>query len=150
MHSCPECGCVIGRPRSGPDHRRFFGGIRAAFLQWPERAEFQPRSEEQLRAFLLVRTGHFDVTAITAPEGISENLQLFRVSVEAAATALQKTYPYVDIRISAGGAEILTPRTIRYDAVSQREFGPIRDAVEAYIEAQLGVPVQKLLSEKAA
>jgi hypothetical protein len=148
---CPSCGCELTKPRSGADHRRFFAGIRAAYFHW--RGDFTPTSEDQLRAYLLIRVGHFDVTSIPAPEGISEHetlLRLFRLSVEAAATALQRAYPYVDVRISAAGAEIFTPRSIDYRTVSQREFGPIRDAVEAYIEAQLGVPMQRLLAEQAA
>lgn len=153
IHACPECGCILTKPRSGADHRRLFGLLRQAFIHWPESAPFVPVSEDQLRAYLLVCVGHFDVTSIPAPEGIHENetlQKLFRLSVEAAAMALQRTYAYVDIRISAGGAEILCPRSIDYRTVSQREFGPIRDAVESLVELTLGVPIEQLLREKAA
>ena len=45
---------------------------------------------------------------------------------------------------------MLTPKSINWSTVSQREFGPIRDTVEHIIEGALGVPVDQLLREKAA
>lgn len=150
---CPHCGCELGRSRSGQDHRRLFGLIRQAFMHWPEASPFKPASEEHLRAYLLVRIGHVDITSIPAPEGIEDEpllLQLFRLSVEAAATALQRTYRHVDIRIGAGGAAIITPRSIDYRTVTQKEFGPVRDAIQEVIEAELGVSTEQLLKEKAA
>jgi hypothetical protein len=44
--------------RSPADHRRFFGVIKAAFLHWPEKHEFQPEDPEHLRAWLLCRAGY--------------------------------------------------------------------------------------------
>lgn len=150
---CPHCGCELARPRSGPDHRRFFGAVAKAFDQWPENAEFQPRDAEHLRAYLLVRAGHFNVGKIETPEGYADNPSirtLFRMAVEGTAKALAGETGHYDVRVSASGVEVLTPRSIDYRTVSQREFGPIRDAVEAIIEAEIGVRVDQLLKERAA
>ena len=154
MSHCPHCGCELERKgRSLQDHRRFFGLLKAAFLQWPETHPYHPASEEVFRAYLLVKVGHFDVTSIPAPEMCADHppiLQLFRLSVEATVAALSRRFGYCDIRVSAGGAEILTAKSIDFRTVSQRDFGPIREAVESLIEDAIGVKSEQLLREKAA
>ncbi len=153
IHSCPECGCILTKARSGPDHRRFFGMITKAFEQWPEHHEFQPRDSEVLRAYLLVKSGHFNVKAVPTPLGYAENpaiRDLFRLAVEGTAAAMAAEAGYHDIRVGAAGIEILTPRSIDYRTVSQKEFGPVRDNVQHLIEAALGVPAEQLLRERAA
>ena len=70
--ACPECGCVIDKGRSVPDHRRLFGLLRAAFHQWSESHAFQPTNESQLRAWALVQTGHSNVAKSEVPPGYSE------------------------------------------------------------------------------
>jgi hypothetical protein len=151
---CPHCGCELERKsRSLQDHRRLFGLLRAAYLQWPETHSFQPSSEEELRAYLLISAGHFDVTSIPAPEACSEHppiMQLFRLAVEATVSALSRKFGYCDIRISTGGVEILTAKSIDFRTVGQREFGPIREAMESLIEDAVGVKSDQLLREKAA
>jgi len=47
-----------GRARSTPQHRRYFGMIRAAHRHWPESHPVQPLTEEGLREYLQVRVGH--------------------------------------------------------------------------------------------
>ena len=153
IHACPHCGVILTKPRSGPDHRRFFAAIHAAFTNWPESHEFTPRDPEHLRAYLLVQANHVDVAFLPAPEGCAENpalLALFRLAVEATGAALAKKAGYMDIRVCEGGVEIRTPRTINHSVVSQKEFGPIRDNVESLIEAAVGVTAQQLLKAEAA
>ena len=153
MQSCPHCGCELVKPRSVPAHRRLFGAIAAAFHHWPEGVEFKPRDPEHLRAYLLVRIGHVDVTAIPAPEGCSSNpslMTLFRLSVEGAARALASRSGYYEIRVTDTGAEVITPRSISFSVVDRREFNSIQGAVDVLIELIVGVSVDQLLTEKAA
>jgi hypothetical protein len=152
LHACPECGCLLTKARSGPDHRRLFALIHAAFHHWPE-GGFQPRDAEHLRAYLLVKSGHFNAIGIPTPEGYAENealRDLYRVAVESTAKAIDEVTGFHDYRVSASGIELLTPRSINWQTVGQKEFGRIRDAVEGLIETSLGVPVDQLLREKAA
>lgn len=149
---CQECGALLAHPRSVPDHRRFFGLITKAFHHWPE-GEFIPANAEQLRAYLLVKAGHTDTAFIPAPEGCAENpavMSLFRYSVEGTARAMAGKAGYFELRVSVGGVEIITPRSIDFRTVSRREFGPIRDSVEGLVERALGVPCEQLLREEAA
>ncbi len=153
LHACPHCGCLLTKARSGPDHRRFFSVVSKAFDHWPHDHEFQPSNAEHLRAYLLVRANHYNIASIPAPEGYAEHASirsLFRVAVESAASALAGPSGYFDVRVSAAGVEVLTPKSINWSTVSQREFGPIRDTVEHIIETALKVDIQTLLREQAA
>jgi hypothetical protein len=153
VNHCKECGAVMdGGGRSLPDHRRLFSAIAHAFHHWPE-GEFIPRDPEHLRSYLLLKVGHTNVAFIPAPEGCSENpavMSLFKYTVEGTANALSGKAGYYELRVSAGGVEIVTPRSLDFRTVSRKEFGPIRDAVEALIELTVGVPVDQLLRENAA
>jgi len=152
MSICPHCGCEIEkRPRSLQDHRRLFGLLRAAFMHWPERHPFQPTSEEHLRAWLLIEAGHHDVEFIAYPDDASEAVKaLFRLAIEATHAACHRKRGYASLRVSAGGVEVFTAKSINWSQVSQREFGPIRDAIQDIIETALGVSAEQLLTERAA
>lgn len=148
---CPECGAVLVQPRSLADHRRFFGLVRAAFMNWPEAAPFQPSTEEALRGYLLVEANHYDVEFIAYPESSTPEIKkLFRLAVEATHTACTRGRSYSDTRVSAGGIEIRTPKSIDFRSVGQKAFGPIREAVEHIIETAIGVKCEQLLKERAA
>ena len=153
MIACPECGCVIDKGRSIQDHRRLFGLIRAAFHQWSETHAFQPTSEEQLRAWALVQIGWTDVAKVEIPAGYAQGeteRAIFRTAVEGACRAIDGPGGYHELRVGTSALEIVTARTINFATVGQREFGRIRDGVEAAIENALGVTAEQLLREKAA
>ena len=150
---CPDCGAVFGKGRSLQDHRRLFGLLRAAFDQWPEAHVFRPRDPEHLRAYLLVQAQHTDVASIPFPEDCGENAAvktLFRLAVEATGAALERKAGFVDYRVSSSGVEVVTPRSIDFRTIGQKEFGPIREAVESLIEEAIGVPAVQLLRARAA
>ena len=151
--TCPECGCVLTKPRSLPDHRRFFGLVQKAYEHWPHAQDYQPPSAEHLRAYLLVAAGYHDTEFIAMPEeclGSPAIMALFRSAVEATHAAMSRRRGYSLTRVSAGGIEILTPRSINFETLSQKEFGPIREAVEEIITGVVGVSADQLLRERAA
>jgi hypothetical protein len=150
---CPECGAVQEtKNRSLPDHRRFFGLLRACFMNWQESHPFQPANDEHLRAWALVEAGYCDVEFIPYPEACNEPAvkALFRLAIEATHAAHSRARAYTFLRVSAGGVEVRWPRSISFKTISQREFSPIREAVEDILSAALGVPADQLLREKAA
>lgn len=60
MSECPVCGYHDkgkGKPRSIDQHRRFYGLVKKAFGQWPEKSDFQPEDEEHLRQWLICAAG---------------------------------------------------------------------------------------------
>lgn len=139
MTRCPHCG---SRPRSSDDHRRFFGLVKAAFEQWPESHEFQPDNPEHLRAWLLCRVNHRKSTVIETEEPASAVLV-----VEA---AFRAAGAYAFVRPYGAGLAVHSPRSLSWDELDQKKFGPIRDEVSALIESIVGVSADQLLKEKAA
>ena len=69
--TCPACSFRFSESakvdRSTPEHRRYFGMIKAAFDNWPIGHQFQPLDSAALRTFLQCRAGA--VEAIQAPTG---------------------------------------------------------------------------------
>lgn len=154
--SCPECGCLLTKPRSPADHRRFFSAIAKAFMHWPEGHEFQPDSPEHLRAYLLTEAGHAETTPIFVELDCFQEaektaaLKLVRLAVEAALAAARNDGSYAFARVVGDTIIVSKPKSIAFHALSQREFGPLRDQVEAVIEAALGVKIETLLRQEAA
>ena len=153
VHSCPHCGCELTKPRSLADHRRFFAMIRHALMHWPENHEFRPSNEDHLRAWLLVSAGYFDVQSVPINEEIAQNphlLTLARLTIEATVEAAYRDRDFAFPRFSAAGCEILRAKSINWETLDQRAFGPIREAVEDLVEANVGVKVDQLLRSQAA
>ena len=156
LHSCPECGAVLAKIRSIGDHRRFFGVIKAAFLNWPHAHEFQPTDPEHLRAWLLCRAGYHTVQTIPVEHAGADVqpaiLRLVALAVEGSVKAAQAEGHHAFTRVHGAGIAIFKPRSLKFETLSQKEFGPIREAVEEIIESVIGVPAGDLLreAEKAA
>jgi hypothetical protein len=149
---CPDCGAIL-RGRSLPDMRRFFGVLRKAYQNWPELHEFQPSSEEELRAWCLVRAKYLEVEHVAYPEFAHDDphiKKIFRLAVEGSFAAIHRRRGYAELRVTAAGIDIITPRSIAFASLSQKEFNPVRDEVEAVIEDALGVTAEQLLQARAA
>ena len=151
LSHCPECGAVLGKPRSLADHRRLFGLLRAAFANWPENHPFQPVDEGHLRAWALVEARYHDVEFIPYPPECDDPAvkTLFKLAIEATSAALNRR-GHAFHRVSTNGLEILSPRSINFQTLSQREFGPLREAVEEILSVALGVTAEQLLRAEAA
>ena len=153
IHSCPECGCILTKARSSADHRRFFGLLAKAFDAWPEAHEFQGSSVEHFRAYLLVQAGYTSVTTVDLSEITAANPHLLaaaRIAIEEAVAAGLRNGDYVFTRPRGDVVEVLRARSINWATLSQKDFGPIREAVETIIEAAIGVSSEQLLKEQAA
>lgn len=151
---CPGCGLVLSKVRSPQDHRRFFAIISKAFEHWPsETHQFKPSSPEHLRSWLLCEAGYFDVASVPLDEELAQNphlLKLAHLTIEASVAAALRDRDYAFHRFSAAGCEILRARSINWETLDQKSFGPIRQAVEEIIETAIGVTAEQLLREKAA
>lgn len=121
--SCPHCGGLLTKPRSEPDHRRFFALINAAFHQWPETHEFQPDSSEHLRAWLLCKAGYRSCVTIPIE---SDDSAARRVALLAASRAVQAAGSHSFVRAHGAAIAVFSPRSISWDTLSQKDFAPIR------------------------
>lgn len=149
--SCPHCGGLLHRPRSGPDHRRFFALIQAAFEQWPETHDFQPDTAEHLRKWLLCTAGFRERVDIAVPFADDEPA-VAKLAAIAIQSALEAAGAYAFVRPDPKGGRVAVykARSIAWDKIGQKEFAEIRTAIEEIIEAELRVSPDQLLREKAA
>lgn len=148
VHSCPHCGSMLTKARSSPMHRRFFALIAAAFSHWPEHAEFQPEDAEHLRAWLLCKANWRESREV--PVAYSEgNPALAKLTALAIEAALKEAGSHAFIRPHPSGGSVVVYRakSLAWDKCDQKAFGPVAEAVEAIIEAELGVSADTLLKE---
>lgn len=154
--SCPKCGHVLAKVRSPQDHRRLFGLIAKAYLHWPETHEFQPASAEHLRAYLQCKAGHFISTPVFVelelfPEDKRDVAsRLVALAVEAAVKAALSEGDFAFTRVHGDAIAVFRPKSIAWATLDQRQFVPIRESIEAEIEAALKVKCDQLLREEAA
>lgn len=147
--TCPHCGCEIGdrqSKRSAPQNRRYFKLIKAAFHQWPESHEFQPRDSENLRKFLQCKAGHYTTQRITISGYDADVMKTVRVAAQAALSAAG-----ADAWCKAYGNAIIvfTPKSIAFDKLSHKDACALLSDVEAIIETELNCKADDLLREAA-
>lgn len=146
--TCEHCGAVneakaVSR-RSGPQHRRFFAIVRAAFFNWPEgHPTFRPKSAEHLRFWLEMRAGHFTVTT-TARITSADPDKVFALM-----SAFMRHSDDHTLFVELDGNLMVEKKTlsIDYATLGPAEFGRLKEAVCEVIEAEMGIAAEKLLSE---
>ena len=136
---CEDCGRIIkeGGKRSLPQHRRFMALVAAYFKHWPEWHDFQPDNSEHLRAWALIKAGHFDVANIQ-PETILRFESLHS----------QGSYSFVTARGNA--IAIYWPKSIAFRKCQQREAVEVLGKAEEVLEAESRIKADELLREEAS
>lgn len=142
MSKCPICNATItAQARSIPQHRRFFGVLRAAYHHFPEIfAEFQPESEEHLRAYLLVKTGHHTVHTIDIQ---NSNVDQLVTIIQA---ALRAAGSYAFVQPDGDHVKIFKPKSIAFHRLSPSEFTALNTRVEE-VYRELGIDPDTVLRE---
>lgn len=146
MKHCPHCGVELtaekkaGKPRSVPQHRRYFALIRAAYNHWPDSHAFRPMSEEHLRKWLQAKVGHrivetVDTTGMT-PEQASA----------AIAMQVRKCGPYAFH--SAVGARFysVVSDSIDFDTLPHLKACALFDDIAEMIEAETGIRCDDMIT----
>lgn len=143
--TCPTCGGP-DRKRSARSHRFVFQAIARALENWPHTMKFQPRSENHLRAYLLLRVGHYHESELPIgsmhPEAAAELILAFVRKVNVHATAVKRGKRVIAI----------WPRSMSYQELGKAEFDRLSDKICGEIEAIVGIDCQTLVkgSEEAA
>ena len=157
MSRCPHCLCdldpVKGKPRSVEQLKRFFAVLRAMKMHWPEKAEFQPDSEEHLRKWSLVKAGHRETTDIPVPFAEDEP-GVTRLAALAIEGAVKAAGAFAFIRPHPGGGlvRVFKAKSIAFDKLGQADFNKLNDEVEAVYKAETGLDPDEVLkqNERAA
>jgi hypothetical protein len=131
--------------RSPADHKRLFACIRAAFMHWPEKHEFQPEDPEHLRAWLLCRAGYKTVTSLAFEDHWSDEMR--STLVELAESLIRDAKSHAFVRPMGNALFVFWPRSLKFDELGQKEFGQIREVVEEVIKCETGREASELLRE---
>lgn len=130
-------------PRSAPHHRMFFAAIAEAFTQWPEANEFQPDSQEHLRAWLICRS-HSDFREALATFDLNAmNFNEMVMAFGKAAAQKRICFPRVDA--TRGKVYIVAPKSIAWDfekGMSQTEFNRLSGYVSEVLKEETGLSLE--------
>jgi hypothetical protein len=144
MSNCPHCGCDIeqkpkAKPRSVPQHRRYFAMIKATFSHWPEDHRFKPATEEHLRKWLQAKAGYANIKTIET-QHMTTQQAIAAVSAELAMadpihfTSAAETLFYV-----------IQSKSIDFETLPHRDACALFDAVHDVIEAETDLKVAKIM-----
>lgn len=136
---CPRCHAPLTKRRSGPDHRRFFALLFAAFENWPETHEFQPNDSEHLRAWLLCKVGYREAITIPVPSADPAVMRAASVMAEAAFRAFASNS---FCRNDGKSLVVERAKSISFAELDQRQFAPLRQAIEEVIQAETGIDTE--------
>jgi hypothetical protein len=131
-------------PRSSRRHRFYFAAIRAAAHHWPENIDPCPDGDEELlRAWLQCKSGHHEPTIdfpLEATQSVSQLIERIRGDGKYAFIKPVETKDGPQLRV-------FIPLSIAHDKMDEQEFDPIARGAIHWIEAIVGVPVDKLVAE---
>ena len=133
----------MSKPRSLPQHNRFFALMQAAHNHWPEAHPFQPDSVEHLRAWLLVRAKHCVINSFHMGEDAGEAAKLLPIIT---ATMMRK---HCWAKAKGSELQVCVPISIDFKTVPQSEFARICGDVEEIIEAETGLQIADIMRQAA-
>lgn len=136
--SCP----ARHKPRSVEQHRRYFALIKAAFHHWPEGHERQFASDEELRKWAQMKAGHREIGASIPLTGMQKERAMLL-----AEAAIRAAGSYAVPVIHGDVLVVFRPKSIAFDKLGHKAACQLFDEVAAVIEAEIGVPAEKLLKE---
>lgn len=141
---CPHCGGDLappkkGKPRSVPQHRRYFAMIRAAFSHWPHDHRFRPMTDEHLRKWLQAKAGYAVVQTINT-EGMSN-----RQTVAALAAAIMIADPIHFVAATEEKLHVIQSKSIDFDTLPHLAACALFDAVAEVIEAETDLKVADIM-----
>lgn len=143
VEMCASCP-ARHKPRSLEQHRRLFALIKAAYHHWPHGHEFKPESEEHLRKWLIKEAGRHTITTIDI---VGETTGAEALVIISAAIRASGGYPFVTL--AGRTARVFTPDSIAFDKLPHKEACRLFDDMAQIIEAEIGVPAERLLKEMA-
>ncbi len=141
---CDKCGQKKPSPRNRERHNLLFAILGPALAQWPEAYDFQPMSEEHLRAWLLWKSGWCTIRdlEICGPTK--------RAAVQAMRFFLDSSDRHRFFTNTSKGIREYTPKSIAWNRCREADFKNIMDHSTALLESIIGVNIEQLKREKAA
>ena len=133
---------VPKEPRSVPQHRRFFGLVRALHHHWPESIEFQPDNEEHLRAYLLVKAGYRSVkTFYPEVKGVSVDFAKM-IPIVSAMMLNRYCWAWAD----GEAVKVCAPESIAFEKLPHKKACQVLSDVEEFVRT-LGIEPDEILKQ---
>lgn len=120
--------------------------IKAAFSNWPEGHEFQPRDSDHLRRWLQCKAGHYSTQRIDVDSDDPSILKLVKIATQAAFDAAKAD---AWCKVFDKTIVVFSPLSIAFDKLGHNAACALLADVEAIIETELGVKSDDLLREAA-
>ena len=141
--NCPHCGVELekprGKPRSVPQHRRFFALVRAAHSHWPDTHRFRPMSEEHLRKWLQAKSGYANIRTVDTA-GMDTQSAIVAVAAQLAAADPMHFTSVVGARF-----HVIESKSIDFDALPHLAACALFDAVADTIRAETGLDADAIM-----
>lgn len=134
---------MTAKPRSIDQHRRFFGLVKALHSHWPESMDFQPDSEEHLRAYLLVKAGHRSIKEFFIAETAANEAVAHLIPIVSAMMLNRYCWAWV----SGDGIKVCAPLTTNFKDMTHADACKVYDAVDEWLRAQ-GIDPDELLKQQ--
>jgi hypothetical protein len=130
------------RPRSLPQHKRFFGLVRALHHHWPEQLEFQPDNEDHLRAYLLVKAGYRSVkTFYPEIKGVSVDFAKM-IPIVSAMMLHRYCWAWAD----GEAVKVCAPESVAFDKLPHKKACQVLNDVEEFVRT-LGIEPDEILKQ---
>lgn len=137
----------VEQPRSPAHHRLFFAVIAWAHKHWPETHEFEPSSEEHLRAWLLCKAGYRTTTHYSLSDIPEKRRDVVVQTVAAVIGQVLAGKEFAFVAPHRDGLAVHTPQSIRFEKLDEGKFLPISGKVFAVIGEVIGVDMEKVVQE---
>lgn len=144
-YRCPACDYEWhdnGKPRSLEQHRRFFGIVRAAFQHWPDQHEQTFSTEDECRAWLIMKAGWRETVLRMPMQGVKPDLAAL-----IATTALRSAGSNAVAVAHKGQLCVLKPKSVKWSSMKHMEFVALNQAVEDVIKDVFGITGDELLEQ---
>lgn len=149
MALCPQCDfdlgkTVGGRPRSVPQHRRYFKMVSAFHQHWPEWHPNQFARPEHLRKWAQMKCGHFEERGRIGRNQFGADAERF---IMGARWLVDLVGAYVIPVVKGDDIIIYVPKSISFNKLPHNEAVRLMGDVEAFLEDQSGLKADDVLRE---
>ena len=144
MSHCPHCGGDLdgkprGKPRSVPQHRRYYALVKAAHSHWPETHRFQPTSAEHMRKWLQAKSGYHVIQTVDTA-GMDAAQAIVAVAAELAAAD-----PIHFTSVVGSKFHIVSSKSIDFDTLPHLSACALFDAVADTIKSETGLDADAIM-----
>lgn len=144
--TCTHCGVELeakpksnSKPRSVPQHRRYFALIKAAHSHWPETHRFKPMSEEHLRKWVQAKAGYATVRTVDTAGMDTQS------AIVAVAAMLAAADPMHFTSVTGARFHVIESKSINFDTLPHLAACALFDAVAETIEAETGLRAEQIM-----